>query len=900
EVITKADFEAFIRALKESGKMLGNTLGYSYSAHTLPSISDKLKTTSWFSEKDIKKLSQVVMDVEKQLKRTNTARPSMETQHQEPVTTVSELKNVEPESAAPIQEVQTETSMEKENSETGQECSLFLPQSEFNFNNSFDELTCLEPVQPSSIVSVSQVAKEDSAEREAEQSTQGEKLEQPNSLQSNTTPESLSYDLQKHSEKGTGEERGYNDQSINDESLAKLEMQQSNLGNCLAASFDIGAVRGSYLSNQKELSNKLDFHGNLTHQGLTANWNHVQSFSGERVMGSTSQVNLCLLCLNFSEFITSQSYLWRPDMMHLFLSKEPCADYEEALKHTRRKNKREEDKRFKPPILEKLGHDQIIFKTPVRLINTSHTACPLHRTGLNLPLSTDFTATLEKLGNDQEHLYLEPRLEGAKLVMILCISMELGCLNHHRESHKTHLSLHNDPCYTSCRLRTRYVQWYYAMAISHCIINHTTLPVDYGLTCPSQKMGLACGSARREEKEERGNEWGWFSQMKATLKRCGVWRNHEEEESLKGKAAEKDQTARETSGNCFSLEESTLLEKIEDVYENKISLRRVYEVKKVISGGKPGREEFNNHVRKLQHLWVELQGLRSHVDGDTTQEQETVLKLLASMESSYGWLVEMVLRGEQLPEMEEICGLIRRAYEIMRDDERLTMSRSESSWKPTGSRSESFQKLTMSRSEGSWRLTGSRSEGFRKKRRCRMLSKASINIGKGRKRVVGECSYSAYMGESVEDSGVLREQEKGSGADDRITRKEWRVFMEHVQALTASKKHAIQSGASKPMVIDSGAKSSNPTSEAERTTPLDHERGNGTESHEQVHNQEDSGQHNQEVTQEVESGAQSSGDGQRESTGSDESGTQSSGDWEVDPDGSNESGAQSITTWEVI
>ncbi|KAG5385202.1 hypothetical protein IGI04_036672 [Brassica rapa subsp. trilocularis] len=377
-------------------------------------------------------------------------------------------------------------------------------------------------------------------------------------------------------------------------------------------------------------------------------------------------------------------------------------------------------------------------------------------------------------------------------------------------------------------------------------------------------MGLACGSARREEMEERGNEWGWFSQMKTTLKRCGVWRNHEKEESLKGKAAEKDQTARETSGNCFSLEESTLLEKIEDVYENKISLRRVYEVKKVISGGKPGREEFNNHVRKLQHLWVELQGLRSHVDGDTTQEQETVLKLLASMESSYGWLVEMVLRGEQLPEMEEICGLIRRAYEIMRDDERLTMSRSESSWKPTGSRSESFQKLTMSRSEGSWRLTGSRSEGFRKKRRCRMLSKASINIGKGRKRVVGECSYSAYMGESVEDSGVLREQEKGSGADDRITRKEWRV------------------------------ESSNPTSEAERTTPLDHERGNGTESHEQVQNQEDSGQHNQEVTQEVESGAQSSGDGQRESTGSDESGTQSSGDWEVDPDGSNESGAQSI------
>ncbi|KAG5385438.1 hypothetical protein IGI04_036908 [Brassica rapa subsp. trilocularis] len=64
------------------------------------------------------------------------------------------------------------------------------------------------------------------------------------------------------------------------------------------------------------------------------------------------------------------------------------------------------------PILEKLGHDQIIFKTPVRLLNTSHTACPLHKP---------------------------------------------GCLNHHRELHKSPFLLHNIPCYTSCRLRTRHV-----------------------------------------------------------------------------------------------------------------------------------------------------------------------------------------------------------------------------------------------------------------------------------------------------------------------------------------------------------------------------------------------------------------------------------------------------------
>ncbi|CAN7022413.1 unnamed protein product, partial [Brassica rapa subsp. trilocularis] len=175
------------------------------------------------------------------------------------------------------------------------------------------------------------------------------------------------------------ERRGYsNDQSIKNGSLAKLEMQQSNLGSCLAANSDIGAVRGSYLSNQKELSNKLNCNGNYTHQGLTSNWNHVQSFSNERVMGSTRRVILCLLCLNFSECRTSQSYLWRPgelakvtnhvfkssfidytDMMHLFLPKESCADYMEALKHAKRKNKREEDKRFKPPDLSQERHQDV-------------------------------------------------------------------------------------------------------------------------------------------------------------------------------------------------------------------------------------------------------------------------------------------------------------------------------------------------------------------------------------------------------------------------------------------------------------------------------------------------------------------------------------------------------------
>src|SRR5690606_28045577 len=59
--------------------------------------------------------------------------------------------------------------------------------------------------------------------------------------------------------------------------------------------------------------------------------------------------------------------------------------------------------------------------------------------------------------------------------------------------------------------------------------------------------------------------------------------------------------------------------------------------------------------------------------------------------------------------------------------------------------------------------------------------------------------------------------------------------------------------------------------QAERTTPLDHERANGSESGEQEQNQEDSGYHDQDATQEVES---TGGDEQEESTG--ENVTQSS------------------------
>ncbi|KAG5374011.1 hypothetical protein IGI04_042681, partial [Brassica rapa subsp. trilocularis] len=543
--------------------------------------SEKSETKMADYEKEISSLVKEILKTSKHLDKQKKL-----PKNQEPVATVSELNDAEPDSAAPIQEAQTKTSMGKGKFEKEQEFSLFLPHSESNFDNSFDELTCLEPVQPSRIVSVSQVAKEDSAEKEPESTTQEE---QQKNLQTESAHESLSYDLQEHckefnmvasvprmfvkvlelelkqsdfclkpcdsfarteersfvtnfhvhqlildnsfvsayvlnepkklqepklhqsdfrfkfvksakfsefeldndskhvgwffddilvyntffdkpaaqlklditdsecvnlnlndiwvcsiffdmhnrwrnhavlcfgdilvyntffdmithltcpkrAEKCTGKKRGYTD-----ESLAKLEMQQSNLGSCLAANFDIGAVRGSYLSNQKEFSNKLNCNGNYTHQGLTSNLNHVQSFSNERVMGSTRRVILCLLCLNFSEYRTSQSYIWRPgehakvtnhvfkssfidytDMMHLFLSKESCADYMEALKHAKTKNKREEDKRFKPPDLSQERHQDVTCFILIKEVPPDATYKPKPRKynfGIRILLYDDF------------------------------------------------------------------------------------------------------------------------------------------------------------------------------------------------------------------------------------------------------------------------------------------------------------------------------------------------------------------------------------------------------------------------------------------------------------------------------------------------------------------------------
>ena len=191
-------------------------------------------------------------------------------------------------------------------------------------------------------------------------------------------------------------------------------------------------------------------------------------------------------------------------------------------------------------------------------------------------------------------------------------------------------------------------------------------------------MDMEHESIRSGEIQEE-NVWVWSSWMKTVLESCGIWSNHVKGEPLKERAAEEDQTAWVRGEDQLGLEDNTLIEKIEDAYENKINLRRVYEVKKAICELKQGKGGFNQYVRKLQYLWSELRVLRPHTLDPYViqewQEQDIVFRLLASMELSYGWLVELILKEDRLLDMEEMCVLVQRVHTVMKENKRISWSK---------------------------------------------------------------------------------------------------------------------------------------------------------------------------------------------------------------------------------
>ncbi|KAG5384559.1 hypothetical protein IGI04_036029, partial [Brassica rapa subsp. trilocularis] len=312
--------------------------------------------------------------------------------------------------------------------------------------------------------------------------------------------------------------------------------------------------------------------------------------------------------------------------------------------------------------------------------------------------------------------------------------------------------------------------------------------------------------------EERHGEWSRWA--KRALESCGLWSSHGKEKPLQEMTANEGQAwslrseERAVQGNHTRCE-------IGAVCGSRSGLEKVCEVKGTRSSLKRGAEELHQLVGKLKYLWKELGVLRTRAsDPEMIQkrkEQDVVLSLLVSLNSSYGQLIMLVIKGEEQADMDGLCDLIQAAYEVHEKNKKRIKRRNGIKCKRASLR----------------RLSNIWIRGRKTRMKRRQLEVELIVIKEIQQlMVMGECSYSAYMGETVGDSADMRGMDT-KRADECVTKKEWDELIKHV--------------------------------------------GNGSESGEQEHNQEDSGQHDQGETQEVENVAQSSGDEQGESTGIEES-----------------------------
>ncbi|KAG5373852.1 hypothetical protein IGI04_042825, partial [Brassica rapa subsp. trilocularis] len=320
---------------------------------------------------------------------------------------------------------------------------------------------------------------------------------------------------------------------------------------------------------------------------------------------------------------------------------------------------------------------------------------------------------------------------------------------------------------------------------------------------PQQKMKYRSSESVEREEERDGVCSRW---IKEALESCWLWSSHGKGKPFMEMATEEGQTRGLKLGDEVDQGNTTKSEV--EATLGKSKLVRVVEGKGVIRGLRQGKDECYQLVGRLREVWSELDVVKAHTSNprwcQERRKQDVIFSFL----------------------MEEICELVKHTCDVWE------MNRKPDRWKGgTSCKKGRLRKLSKE-----WLM---RRKAWRKDSESGYLSdKMSLKMIKEAAQLVvrGECSYSAYMGESVEDSVVLREQEKEGGADDCITRKEWRV-------------------------------------------------GNGSESEEQEQNQEDSGQHDHEETQEVENVVQSSGDEQGESTGTEEIQAQSGGNEQGEPTG---------------
>ncbi|WZZ44932.1 hypothetical protein YC2023_041191 [Brassica napus] len=165
--------------------------------------------------------------------------------------------------------------------------------------------------------------------------------------------------------------------------------------------------------------------------------------------------------------------------------------------------------------------------------------------------------------------------------------------------------------------------------------------------------------------EERHGEWSTWA--KRAFESCGLWSSHGKEKPLQEMTANEGQAwslrseERAVQGNHTRCETGAVCGSIS-------GLKKGREVKGTRSSCKRGAEELHQLVGKLKYLWKELSVWRTRAsDPEMIQkrmEQDVVLSLLVSLNSSYGQLIMQVIKGEEQADVDGLCDLIQSAYDV--------------------------------------------------------------------------------------------------------------------------------------------------------------------------------------------------------------------------------------------
>ncbi|WZZ50369.1 hypothetical protein YC2023_050476 [Brassica napus] len=283
-------------------------------------------------------------------------------------------------------------------------------------------------------------------------------------------------------------------------------------------------------------------------------------------------------------------------------------------------------------------------------------------------------------------------------------------------------------------------------------------------------------STTMELEEERDGDWSRWA--KRALESCGLWSSHGKGKPFMEMATEEGQTRGLKLGNEV-VQGNTTRSEIEATL-GKSKLVRVIEDRGVIRGLRQGKDECYQLVGRLREVWSELDVVKTHTSNprccQERRKQDVIFSFL----------------------MEEVCELVKYTYDVWE------INRKPERWKGgTSCKRGRLRKLSKE-----WLM---KRRAWRKDSESEHLSDRMSVILKRIKdvlqqMVIGECSYSAYMGETVGDSADMRGMDT-KRADEFVTKKEWDELVKHVYALatTRSLGAPAKASTSKPIIIDSGA-----------------------------------------------------------------------------------------------